>query len=267
VAALTATDEAAPIIVSDGMGPDTDDDDEDIVPLTLAEWHDADHPRGQPGNAGQFGPGGGSASSGESKSEPAKPSSGGDAVAGTADKWLAGADHLSAELRAKYHADLSHALAGMPDAARKMAVDAIDRGGAKFYPDVASLTQAASTITGRRERGVHGFVRPKAGGAVELHLDSGSETDPKAQYAARGTYTHELWHAVDADSFYSDKPKWQSAYKKDVQKGRTLLSRYAMESPSEGFAELGRVLQEKGAEHVRTHYPNCYKFLEAEKLL
>lgn len=189
------------------------------------------------------------------------------AVTATADQWLAGADHLPAELRTAYHGHLTHALTGMPESARKRAVDAVNRGRQQFHPDVASVTKAAAAITKKREKGVHGFVHDLAGGAVEIHLDSGTETDPKAEYGARGTYIHELWHAVDADHYYTDRPKWQAAYIKDVLKGRHLLSRYAMESPSEGFAELGRVLQEKGAAHVKERWPKCYKFLETEKLL
>jgi hypothetical protein len=39
-------------------------------PIANDEWNEADHPRGQPGNAGQFGPGGGSS---KSKPQDAKP--------------------------------------------------------------------------------------------------------------------------------------------------------------------------------------------------
>lgn len=190
--------------------------------------------------------------------------------AATAAAWVErGGAALPAETKAKYTADLVHVLSRMPDAAREAAVKAVEHpghgrtprdGGPVFHPDSEAVNAACGEATGRRERGVVGFVRQAASGAVDIHLDGTDDPD------ARGTYAHELWHAVDSDETYSSDKAWKAAYKADILKGRHLLSRYAMTSPSEGFAEFGRVLQEKGNSYMRVAFPNCWKFLEAKGL-
>ncbi len=72
---------------------------------------------------------------------------------------------------------------------------------------------------------------------------------------------------MDKDGFYSDKDAWHVTYQKDIMNPKISLAKYALFSPSEGFAELYRVLHEKGEEAVKFAFPNCHKFLETEKLL
>ncbi len=45
------------------------------------------------------------------------------------------------------------------------------------------------------------------------------------------------------------------------------MSRYAMQSPAESFAEFHRLLCEKGPEHCKIQWPKCYKFYEMKGLL
>jgi hypothetical protein len=174
--------------------------------------------------------------------------------------WVDKSD-LPDAVKTIYTEHLSHVLSALPPGALKDARDAVGKGKAVFHPDQKSLAAEAARITGRRESGTVGFVRQLPGGAVEMHLDGGDAA------IARGTYAHELWHAVDTDRFYSDSPGWQKAYKKDILKGRTLLSRYALESPAEGFAEFGRGLAEKGPAHAKALFPTCSAYLESKGLL
>lgn len=176
----------------------------------------------------------------------------------TATRWAAASD-IAPEVRERYTRDMAGVLARMPEGFRREAVRAIDRGGATFHPDPAAVEAACRAISGRTEKGVVGFVHQRPGGAVALHVDGGP--DPV------GTYAHELAHAADADRYYSDKPGWQKAYAAEIKKGRNLLSRYALTSPAEGFAEMHRAIVTHGIDVVRQRWPKCVKFLEAERLL
>ncbi len=176
----------------------------------------------------------------------------------TAARYAAASPGLSPETAATYTEHLSHALSLLPSGVAKHAGDALKHGGVQFHPDLQALRAQAVKLSGKGAAGVVGFARDR-GMATDLHLDGGD--DP------RGTYVHELWHAADNQGFHSDDKGWQAAYKKDILKGKQLLSRYALTNASEGFAETGRVLAERGEAHMTQHYPNVMKHLKAKGLV
>lgn len=174
-----------------------------------------------------------------------------------AKKWTA-ASNLSPELATEYSEHLVHALSKLPGGIAKEAGSSLKVGGVKFHGDLKALRAEATKITGKSAAGVVGFARDR-GMATDVHLDGGD--DP------RGTYVHELWHAADNQGTLSDDKGWQSAYKKDILKGKHLLSRYAMTNASEGFAEFGRALAERGLEYMTERFPNAIKHLKAKGLI
>ena len=100
---------------------------------------------------------------------------------------------------------------------------------------------------------------------AHVHLDGADETGD-----TEGVYLHELTHAVDAGRKYSDDPKWRSAYNREVANARAVapqLGKYARESPTEGFAELHRIMVQKGVEETKKKFPKMMAFLEAKGLL
>ena len=175
-------------------------------------------------------------------------------------KFVAASPGLSPDVAAKYTLDLAHALSKLPDGVSKEVGKAVGnaQGGIRFHPDLKALQAEAVKIDGKKAAGVLGFAHDRGMG-TNVHLDGGDD--------ARGTYVHELWHAADNGRFYSDDKGWQAAYKKDIKKGKKLLSRYALVNESEGFAEFGRVLAEHGDEHMAKHFPACMKHLKAKGLL
>ena len=90
-----------------------------------------------------------------------------------------------------------------------------------------------------------------------------------ANNSAPEIYAHELDHVVDAGGKYSDDPKWAALHKTEISNNKEnhLLSRYALQSPSESFAEMHREIVEKGAESVKMKWPKCVKYFESKGLL
>lgn len=173
-------------------------------------------------------------------------------------RWAAASPGLSPALSAEYAEHLSHALSKLPMGIARDAGEALGEGGVTFHPDLKALRAQAQRINGKSAAGVVGFAHDR-GMATDLHLDGGD--DP------RGTYVHELWHAADNGGFHSDDKGWQAAYKKDILKGKHLLSRYALTNPSEGFAEFGRALATHGLDYMAERFPNAVKHLKAKGLL
>ena len=177
----------------------------------------------------------------------------------TAAKWVAQAN-LPAETAARYTEDMAHALSKLPAGIHKKAMESLaSGGGATFHASERDLQNEATRITGKRAAGTVGFVVDDRLGGNALHVDGGAD--------AKGTYVHELWHCADSGGEISDDKGWQSAYKKEVLKGRQLLSRYAMTNPSEGLAEFGRVLAARGEAYMTSNYPACVKYLKSKGLM
>ncbi len=186
----------------------------------------------------------------------------------TAEAWVA-KSNLPDETKKKYTSTVTAVLGKMPDGCRKAALAAISEhgGGVVFHADVASVTSALEKETGKKERArVGGWVShdPITGG-VQVNIDGGA--GPGAGDTAEGIYAHELGHAVDAGRKYSNDPKFQVAWKKEIFNGKTMLSAYARTSATEGFAELHRAIVQKGAEATRALFPKCVAYLAAKGLL
>jgi hypothetical protein len=186
----------------------------------------------------------------------------------TVDSWLAKSD-LPDELKKQHAATATAVLDKMPAGCRKAALEAIAEHGGRvtFYADVGAVTAALEKETGKKEKAkVGGWVKHHAGGdAVQVHLDGGAGTN--SDVTAEGIYAHELGHAVDVSRKYSSDPKWESAWKSEIKNGKTLLSRYATTSATEGFAELHRALAQKGVEATKAAYPRSVAFMASKGLL
>lgn len=175
-----------------------------------------------------------------------------------AKQWVAASAGLSPEKQEEYTGHMEHALSKLPAGISKEANSSLKAGGVKFHADLAALRAEAKKLSGKADANVVGFAKDR-GMATDLHLDGGE--DP------RGTYIHELWHAADNQSVYSDDKGWQAAYKKDILKGKHLLSRYALTNASEGFAEFGRYLSVHGEAATTAKFPTCVKHLKSKGLL
>lgn len=175
-----------------------------------------------------------------------------------AQKWVSSAPHLAPEQASEYTDNLEHALSKIPAGVKKHMDDALKHGGVKFHGDLKELRAEATKLNGKGAAGVVGFAHDRGMG-TDVHLDGGED--------AKGTYIHELWHAADNGGFHSDDKGWQAAYKKDILKGKHLLSRYAMTNASEGFAEFGRALAVHGEAAMAAKFPTCVKHLKAKGLL
>ncbi len=183
-------------------------------------------------------------------------------------RWVSGSG-LAPALKEKYTKDTAEVLTKMPEPARKLAVEALEKGGGtKYYADTREVTAVCSGITGRRERSIGGFVDHFEGeDTATMHVDGGSETDPKWPDKAQEVYAHELWHATDVGHRFTSDPKWQAVWASEIQGGPHLVSQYAKKSAVEGWAELGRVITLHGAERCRVFWPGCIAHLEEKGLL
>lgn len=231
----------------------------------FAEWDEDKHPRA---DDGEFGKGGGNTESGNQVKPTSPASASAYKISGQpseehramANQFADKAVGLAPEKKTEYVEHLAHSLAVLPAGIAKAANAAIThkQGGVEFHNDLTALRKKAQELGGKAAAGVQGFVNDRGMG-TEVHLDGGD--DP------RGTYVHELWHAADNNSIHSDDKGWQAAYKKDILKGKNLLSRYALTNASEGFAEFGRALAEKGTAHMESKFPNAVKHLKAKGLI
>ena len=84
----------------------------------------------------------------------------------------------------------------MPAGCKAAALAAIaEHGGSmNWHADSTAVTKELEKQTGQAEKTkVGGFVSHHPNGdAVKVHLDGGSETDPKNNEKAQGIYAHEL---------------------------------------------------------------------------
>ena len=175
---------------------------------------------------------------------------------------------LSPKLAATYTADMAQALHKMPAGARTKALESVNRGDATFHPNLKELRKRFKKHSTKSAAGVLGFVvQPKGSDVTFVHLDGGGPGSTDPQYTAVGVYLHELAHAADMDSVHSSDPKWMSAWQREIKDGRHGVSKYALEDESEGFAELMRVVAQKGVEANRAKFPKCVAYLESKGLL
>lgn len=229
-------------------------------------WNESQHARGRPENAGEFTaqPDKSAVPEANTKSAPS------DEHRATAEK-LVGASNLPPELAAEYTARMTAALHKLPAGARSKALASIT--GATFHPNTAAVKAQFVKDGGAKSQaaGLLGYVRqPKGSGKTHLNLDGAvpGSTDP--QYTIEGVYLHELGHAADPDCIHSADPKWATAWKREIKSppaGKQGLTRYAMTDESEGFAELVRVISQKGTDATRARFPKCVAFLESKGLL
>lgn len=110
----------------------------------------------------------------------------------------------------------------------------------------------------------------KAAGAYSkkneaLHLNGGFTMDGK-KLTADHIYAHEFAHAIDGPDLELSKDEgWREAWRSEAQ----LVSKYALKTPQEGFAEFGRLVYAGGlsADQMTERFPMMFKHWEGAGLL
>jgi hypothetical protein len=166
---------------------------------------------------------------------------------------------LSKEIADHYSGSASAVIRNMsPLSAQRLAENTMS---VKFFPDNASLSRV---LAGRYEfvarllqggASVGGCYDGKLG---QLLLD-GSHVLGGKPLPTPGVYAHEFGHAIDGPkgARISDDPDWHSAWSAELKTG--IISKYAGTSPSEGFAEVARILHGTNlkVDEIEKHIPKC----------
>jgi hypothetical protein len=205
----------------------------------------------------------------------------------------AAASHSSAEVRERAGAAVEHIAGRLTATAVARVAENVQK--VEFHETVFQVEAAV-----RRHAAVDkqlGKESLNAGGAFlgddihEVHILSGYQglsgsgqgnlapPDPKA--ADRHTLAHEIGHAIDGPKAeYSSDRKWVSAWLAEVGSSgfaglltgpgrkKVTLTKYAKESPSEGFAEFSRLLygSDVPLADVERKFPKCIAYWRSKKL-
>jgi hypothetical protein len=242
-------------------------------------WDESKHPRGQPENAGQFGPGGGvpapapaakagwlqraalkvaekvfgptpahtphvpyeAAGRRQVTEGPRLPVEAGPVPEAEHAHNLAKLRGLTAAGAGVHAAAAAAVLPRVPPRAVRYAVSEMAE---VLYHDTPGdlLREMATRWEGAAAEMAESELNP-TGMYDSLHgilqLD-GPKPGTDPAWSAAGTLAHELGHAVDGyDNRFSDSEGWKAAWGAEVRRGLG-LSAYAMLSPAEGFAEFAR---------------------------
>lgn len=176
-----------------------------------------------------------------------------------------GSAKLGDEVKKKY-GDAAKSVHGkLPQAAK----DRLEKNlkGFQFHESSDALTK---TLTDKSPSLKAKLGDKKAGGAFskktgELHLDGGTNIDgQKATHEE--VYAHEYAHAIDgSDHELSKHQDWHAAWKAEAGE----VSKYAMKTPQEGFAEFGRLAYTSGLsnDQLKEKFPKMSEYWEKNELL
>lgn len=205
----------------------------------------------------------------------------------------AAASHPSAEVRERAGAAVEHVAGRLTATAATLAAENVQK--VEFHETVFQIEAAV-----RRHAAVDkqlGKETLSAGGAFlgddihEVHILSGylgltgsgqgSLVPPDPKTADRHVLAHEIGHAIDGPKAeYSSDRKWISAWLAEVGSSgfaglltgpgrkKVTLTKYAKESPSEGFAEFSRLLHGSDVPlaDVERKFPKCIAYWRSKKL-
>jgi hypothetical protein len=235
-------------------------------------WEESKHHRGQPGNSGQFGPGGG-AGAGD-KVSPSGNNTADDGGDCQEEKYksehhAAIAQHfgehleksnLSPEKKKSYSAAAASVFDRMPPKAAERFAKNVK--AVQFYEDIKALTDAWAATNEhvaaiQAKGGTIGGVYQRSSQA--LHLDGNNMFTDRVNedqvYDAAHVYSHEFSHGIDGpNNEISQSNEWQAAWQEemvDAWKKGAGLSQYSTTQPSEGFAEFGRLLYASDVEQEK----------------
>lgn len=192
------------------------------------------------------------------------------------------AAHLSPQQKAEYSAAMDHVINRLPAKALERIRGSVQ--SMSFYTDTRKLGEElgkqSNKIASMVARGstINGAFDPRDG---KLHLDGktrqvGDVTEVGGQKSGhRGTYAHELGHAVDWDPStrkwtYSDTNEWDAICKEEIgsRPEEARLSAYATTNRQESFAELYRLVHgtdiDKGV--VERRFPKASAYLKRNGL-
>jgi hypothetical protein len=242
-------------------------------------WDESKHPRGQPENAGQFGPGGGAAKTpaaeggwfqraalkvaekvfgptpahtphvpldaagdrGTVLDRPRLPVETGPVPAAEHARNLAKLQGLTTAGTGAHAGAAASVLPRVPPRAVRYA--ASELAEVLYHDTPADLLREMATRWEQVAAEMAASELNPTGMYDSLHgvlqLD-GPKPGTDPAWSAAGTLAHELGHAVDGyDNRFSDSEGWKAAWGAEVRRGLG-LSAYAMLSPAEGFAEFAR---------------------------
>jgi len=140
-----------------------------------------------------------------------------------------------------------------------------------FHPNAASMTRWRNDHVEQQLDDPNAVNGMWDGGTRNLHLDG----QPENARDAQGIYAHEFSHVIDWPNHkISESEEWKTAWQEEIVDGPNGLSEYAKTKPSEGFAELGRIIWATGsiagmdpAELARTQWPKSFAVWEKEGLV
>lgn len=153
-------------------------------------------------------------------------------------------------------------------------LDALSDGVHAWQGPAKTQEQADARASARGKIGGCFAVSSKKGEAKKggLHLDGdyspelqAIQTKSGGSKTAHETYAHEFAHVVDGPDFeYSHGPEWTAAWKAEMVDGPVRISAYSQSASHEGWAEFGRAVVTKPANHpaLKKHFPRCFAVWE-----
>jgi len=212
----------------------------------LSTWDESQHPRGKPENKGEFAE--------KAAVESRSPDSGDRSLADVSahvSKLIHANTKIPVETRQGYEKTLHEVLGNLSPVMRAEISKRI--GEIRLYRSTLALTNQLFPGERYQTGGVWEWGEDEETG--ELHIDG----DAPSGIGRQEIYAHELAHVFDYQRRFSNTPEWQEIWASEIDKDNIPLSKYACESPSEGFAEYGRLFGEGNILLART-FPKAYAF-------
>lgn len=256
--------------------------------MSLGQFREEDHPRGQPENKGEF------AEKGQQQAPVAgeqKPQD----LAALTQSWANARRNLGIPYEHRDNPQnhtakialiaktLQTTLEKLTPALRQKALANLD-GIPYLYGSIADVSHAANDgLKGPTTYGFFALTREdgKRTGKGELHVDYGDERTQNAfggslEESVLYLYAHELAHAADGDDEYSGKVGWRDAWKQEIKRTRHgglaqtpsdwVLSENAASSNFEGFADFIAVAT-LHPEKAKGTFPACWAWCERKGLV
>lgn len=215
------------------------------------------------------------------KQEKKYPAESREALIGKVDAWLHQQnkklyDPMNEETKSLYRNAFVDVLARMSDNAACMMDENVDK--IRFFGTTGLLTASLDIEAykqGRRAAAGFSHFRPTHYG--DLFLDGAGLNNASDMPELMEIYAHEFSHAIDwvrpvdaldADDYpikgytISSTTEWLHAYETEIDTGTSPLSNYANWSPSEGFAEFGRLVM-LHPNYAKRAFPACWTVWES----
>lgn len=177
------------------------------------------------------------------------------------------ASGLSDAQKADYKGAISKVVGNMTPKALQRFAGNVKR--VRFHGSTRELTKAIMAedpeVRDRLQGGKYEIKGAYDGKTRQLDLDGPTKLEGKS-YGTDHPIAHELSHALDGPGHEISKSKeWQGAWQAEIKTGA--LSKYGATSPSEGFAEFGRLYLSSGEPDIEKKFPKCVAVWKSHGLL